>query len=495
MTRRPDILVIMADQLRRDALGAYGCDWIPTPNLDRLAAEGVTFEAATCDNPICTPSRASILTGKTVPGHGVRRVHDVLPDDEVLFPERLRREGGYRTALVGKLHVSGRVAEERVRHPNDGFETYDWCLDPTVGLDSRFNAYAAWLRTRAPEFLAALRRDGRGLRHHPEALHTSAWAAERTIELLAADDGRPVFCLMSLFDPHDPYDDHPAAARALIDPARIPPPLPGRAGPAAVATVARERAGSYLGRVEDFSEADIREIRHGYAASVAFADRQIGRVLDALDASGRAADTLVVFLSDHGDQLGDHGLLVKGAPLYEPTVGIPLVVRWPGHVGAGQRCRALVQGRDVAATCLAAAGLDPAACPEAEDLVAVARAGRTRRRAAVCAYRNSGIADGGAPWDPPMLTTMVRDGRHKLVVSASGATVERELYDLDADPGEQVDRAGDPGHAAAESFLTAELVAFLLAETAAAPPRAAAATPGAGQLVRNRLRRAAGEGG
>ena len=136
MTDRPDILVIMTDQLRRDALGAYGCDWIPTPNLDRLAAEGVTFENATCDNPICTPSRASILTGKTVPAHGVRRVHDVLPDDEVLFTERLRREAGYRTALVGKLHVSGRVAEERCATPTTASR-------PTTGASTRPSASTA----------------------------------------------------------------------------------------------------------------------------------------------------------------------------------------------------------------------------------------------------------------------------------------------------------------------------------------------------------------
>ncbi len=484
MTIRPNILVIMTDQLRRDALGAYGCDWIPTPNLDRLAREGVTFENATCDNPICTPSRASILTGKTVPAHGVRCVHDVLPDDEVLVTERLRR-AGYRTALVGKLHVSGRVAEERVRHPNDGFEIYDWCLDPTVGLDSRFNAYAGWLQRRAPDFLAALRREGRGMRHHPEDLHMSTWAAERTIELFAADDGRPSFCLMSLFDPHDPYDDHPLAARDLIDPARIPPPLPGRNRPE---TGTRERAGSYLGPFDAFSADEIREIRIGYAASVAFADRAIGRVLEELDRSGRTENTLVLFLSDHGDQLGDHGLLVKGAPLYEPTVGIPLIARWPGQIAPGTRSRGLAQGRDIAATCLAAAGLDPAACPESEDLVAVAAAGRTRRRAAVCAYRNSGIADGGVPWDPPMLTTMVRDARHKLIVSASGATIERELYDLEADPGERTDLAGDASLASVERAFTEDLLAFLIAESAAAHPRAVPATPGAGELIRNRLR-------
>ena len=313
----------------------------------------------------------------------------------------------------------------------------------------------------------------------------STWAADRTIELMAADDGRPFFCLMSLFDPHDPYDDHPPSSRALIDPARIPLPLPGRSGPT---PTLRERAGSYLGRFEDFSDADIREMRHGYAASVAFADRQIGRVLDALDASGRAANTLVVFLSDHGDQLGDHGLLVKGAPLYEPTVGIPLILRWPGRLAAGMRSRALAQGRDVAATCLAAAGLNLATCPDAEDLVAVARAGGTRRRAAICAYRNSGIADGGAPWDPPMRTTMARDGRFKLVVSAAGGAMERELFDLEADPDEQVDLTGNADHAAAERALTDEVLAFLVAEAAAAPSRAAKAPPGRGQLIENRIR-------
>lgn len=485
MTANPDILVIMTDQQRRDTIGAAGCDWIPTPNLDRLARGGVLFERATCDNPLCTPSRASILTGKTVPAHGVRRVHDVLPDDERLFVDRLRREAGYRTALVGKLHVSGRVAEEERRHPGDGFETYDWCLDPTVGLASRFNGYARWLRRRDPAFLEALLRDGRGIRHHPEALHMSTWAAERTIELLAEDDGRPFFCLMSLFDPHDPYDDHPVSARALIDPARIPAPIPGRAD--APAVTLRERAGSYLGPRDGFSEADIREIRLGYAASIAFADRQIGRVLDAVEAAGR--DTLVLFLSDHGDQLGDHGLMVKGAPLYEPTVGVPMILRWPGRVAAGTRSGALVQGRDVAATCLAAAGLDPAAsCPEAEDLIEIAAAGRTRRRAAVSVYRNSGIAEGGRPWDPPMHATMVRDERHKLILSASGDMVERELYDLATDPREVRNLAGDPAHAAAEMALTAELAAFLQAEAALAPPRAPAATPGAGQLLRNRLR-------
>lgn len=362
----PNILMIMTDQQRRDTLGAYGCDWIPTPNLDRLAADGASFTNATVDNPVCTPSRASIFTGKPVSGHAIRRVHDNLPPEEVLFTERLRDEAGYRTALFGKLHVSSRIQEQESRHPHDGFDVYEWCLDPTVALQSRFNGYADWLRRNAPDFLAALERNGRAELHHPEGVHMSRWAADRTIDFIASaeTDVPPFFCLMSLFDPHDPYQDHPSAVRSRIDPSKIPAPIAANREQAEC--VRREQKGSYLGRFADFTEEEIREIRLGYAASIAFADEQIGRVLAALDASGLAEETLVIFISDHGDQLGDHGLFVKGVALYEPTVGVPLLLRWPGHVAAGTRCTALAQGRDVTATCLAAARLDTASCPDSE---------------------------------------------------------------------------------------------------------------------------------
>lgn len=487
MDRRPNILMIMTDQQRRDTLGAYGCDWIRTPNLDRLAASGTVFTRCTVDNPLCTPSRASIFTGKPVAGHTVFRVHDNLPEDEVLFVERLRREAGYRTGLFGKLHTSSRLREEGHRHPNDGFETYEWCLDPMVGLESRFNGYVAWLRQNAPDFLEALRREGRGVLHHPEPVHMSKWAADRTIDFLTdRSDPRPFFCLMSLFDPHDPYEDHPLEARALVDETRIPPPIPARR--AVPGPVERERRGSYLGPADGFSEADIREIRHGYGASIAFADRQIGRVLAALDAAGLTEATLVVFLSDHGDQLGDHGLFVKGVALYEPTVGVPLILRWPGRIAAGARCGALAQGRDIAATCLAAAGLDPSACPESEDLVEMAGAGQAKRQVAICAYRNSGVDNSGGFWNPPMHATMARDARYKLILYSSAGKSEAEFFDLEDDPLEQRDRATDPAFGEPRAALISALAAHLQDEAGRTAPRAAPSLPGPGQRLRNAIR-------
>jgi len=484
---RPNILMIMTDQQRRDTLGAYGCDWIPTPNLDRLAAEGTLFTRATVNNPICTPSRASIFTGKPVPGHGVARVHDNLPEDEVLFPERLRVDAGYSTALFGKLHVSGRVKEERQRHPGDGFEIYDWSLDPCVGMESRFNGYVAWLREKSPAFLAELRQKRRGLLHHPEELHFSTWAAERTIDFIKGqkDADRPFFCLMSLFDPHDPYQDHPRSARDLIERERIPEPVRRDAAPGCVR---REQEGSYLGPSAGFSAEHIREIRLGYGASIAFADRQIGRVLDALEESGLAENTLVIFTSDHGDQLGDHGLFVKGVGLYEPTVGVPLILRWPGRVAAGGRCGALVQGHDIAATCLAAAGLPTAACPQSEDLVRVAENGSARRKAAITVYRNSGINDQGVFWDPPMHATMARDERWKLILYTSGGDSEAELFDLKEDSEERHNLAGTADHRDAELSLLGEIAGFLQREAGSAMPRGGASLPDASQKIRNRLK-------
>ena len=105
-TQQPNILFIMTDQQRYDSLGCYGADWVQTPNLDRLAREGVLFENCYANNPLCTPSRASMFTGKSIPGHGVYKVHDLLPDDEVPFTKRLQ-EVGYNTALFGKYHLSG----------------------------------------------------------------------------------------------------------------------------------------------------------------------------------------------------------------------------------------------------------------------------------------------------------------------------------------------------------------------------------------------------
>ncbi len=154
-----------------------------TPNLDKLASESAVFENCYVNNPICTPSGASMFTGKQLPEHEVYKLHDILPSAEILFT-RLLKETGYRTSLFGKLHVSGRLYEENNRHPNDGFDIYEWCLEASISMDSPYNAYSKWLKEKNPNFHAKLKKLGRKLLHIPKEYHLTHWASERTINFI-----------------------------------------------------------------------------------------------------------------------------------------------------------------------------------------------------------------------------------------------------------------------------------------------------------------------
>ena len=443
----PNILMIMTDQQRFDSLSCYGNTAIRTPNLDRLARSGVLFERCYVNNPVCTPSRASILTGKPLAGHGVFQLHDNLPLDEVLFPKRLG-ERGYQTALIGKLHVSGRLTEAEKRHPNDGFEVYEWCMDPTIHLDSQFNAYTSWLRTHHEDFWARLKEEGRTLRNFPADVHFNRWAADATCSFLdRRDTSRPFFCFMSLFDPHDPYYDCPAEWLDAVDPTQIGTAQPAEESeqliPRAILLERRRWADNLNGKN---GYADLRDIQTGYYGSIAYLDHEIGRVLDHLDRTGLAENTAVVFLSDHGDMLGDRRLLTKGPYFYDPCTRVPFIIRFPAGAEAGipvgLRYHGLTQPNDVAATVLSLAGFthDELAriMPHSKDLSAVVSGETPPRDLAICEYRNTGYGIGGRYYDPEVHGTMVYDGRYKLSVyhepDPEGSWQIGELYDMVADP-------------------------------------------------------------
>ena len=279
----PNILLIMTDQQRYDSLGCYGFEAAHTPNLDRFAGEGALFENCYVNNPICTPSRASLFTGKHLPGHGVYRLYDNLPEDQILFTEHLRHLG-YETALFGKLHVSGTHYEAERRHPHDGFDVYEWCLEGCLRMDSPFQGYRDWLEKTAPEFCERLKLEGRSILHVPREVHMTHWAAERTIEYINSRGGRrPFFCMMSVFDPHNPYEDYPLEMGQLIDRSKIPDPLIVEGELAGKPeAIRREHEFSYLGDFRNFSLDDLRAMRFGYHASIALFDLEFGRVMTAL---------------------------------------------------------------------------------------------------------------------------------------------------------------------------------------------------------------------
>jgi arylsulfatase A-like enzyme len=418
-----------------------------------------------------------------MPGHGVSTVHDVLPPDELLFPEHLRNEG-YVTALFGKLHVSGRVYERDTRHPQDGFDHYEYAISPYT-RGGRYNAYESWLHNHHPAFFAELEKRGSDIGNFPREASLTHWIAQRTCAFLEDRSGsQPFFCCMGIVDPHDPYNDYPAEYRDRVNidvlDAWTTEGTPSSLAPSAVI---REHEHGYLGGFNDYSAAQVQEMRLGYFASIALLDDEIGRVLDKLDELGLREDTLVIFTSDHGDMLGDHGLLGKGGYFFDPATRVPLIMRLPGVVPQGTRIGKPVQLHEIATTVCSVAGIAPdqvsRLMPEGRDLVALTSAGRSGTgyagapaEIAVCTYRNTGINRDKVHWDPPIHGTMVFDGRYKLnwyhnalASFDSSPTIEGELYDLVSDPEEHRNLWNEPEYEGVRFRLHARLTDWLVGQS------------------------------
>ena len=294
---------------------------------------------------------------------------------------------------------------------------------------------------------------------------------------------------MSVFDPHNPYEDYPLEMLELVDEKRIPPPVARPKAEKRPQGILRERNHSYLGSFEKFTREDFHKMRLGYFASLALFDLEVGRVLQALEDSGQADNTLVIMTSDHGDMLGDQELLVKGGFFYDPSVKIPLILRWPGRIPAGERSRELVQIHDLAATVLAAAGFSGQELgqwmPEAMDLKPVAAGGKGHEHA-ICCYRNSGINDQGVAWDPPLHCTMFRDDRFKLNVYHG----ERlgELYDMQEDPQELNNLWDQADYREVRLELTERLVEWMFSQELSNDARGGQALPDPRKRLVNALK-------
>ena len=451
----PNILLLMTDQQRFDSLGCYGCKIVPTPNFDRLAKEGALFENCYVNNPICTPSRASILTGKPLPGHNVYRLHDIIPKDQWLFPKHLQSKS-YKTALLGKLHVSGWCHERDFRSSNDGFDIFEPALDP-FNVRGKNNSYGQWLKKNHPEFHDKLAKKGGEIGNIPVEVHFTHWAAERTINFLESrEKDKPFFCFMSVVDPHDPYNCFPEEYVKLVNESEIPDPVikEGQTE-ASPEGVRREHEHNYLGGFDNYTKKQIHQMREGYYAAVGFVDWEVGRVLDVLEKQGIKDNTLIIFASDHGDMLGDHELMAKGAFFYDPCVKVPLIMRFPGKIKRGKRVKELVQPHDIAATILAQAGISQdklkEIMPDSIDLISMIQnkpGSEKARDHAVCMYPNTSIGDNKLYWDPPIHAKMFRDKKYKLNVynyePDDKKIIEGELYDMESDPYEIRNLWDDP---------------------------------------------------
>ncbi|NHA67261.1 sulfatase-like hydrolase/transferase [Phycicoccus flavus] len=452
MTDAPNILLMCTDQQRWSALRAAGNDEIDTPNLDRLAGDGVLFEQCYVQNPVCSPSRASLMTSQYVPVHGLHANGVDLDPDADLFSKRLA-DAGYDCGLVGKLHLGacqGGRTEPRV---DDGFRVFRWAHDPYPG--SSENAYHRWLQVAHPDvYDRAIARRGEGSWDSVRTeAHYSRWVGNETVDFLTRSrrTDRPFFFVANFFDPHHGFGApveyvERYHAESLSRPTTYDGELDSKPDIQAEASK-RSYAGHAKGFLE-YSDEEVQDVRAAYYAMVTLVDDEVGRILDTLEGQGLAENTIVVFTSDHGEMLGDHQLMLKGPFMYDCAVRVPLLVRWPGVTEAGRRVEELVQWVDLGPTFLDAAGVDVPVGYQGRSLrpLLAGEDDAGWRDWALCTYRDSGHA-----YDPAVHVTMLRHGTLKYVVHhgdpATARTRDGELYDLATDPDELTNLWHDPEHA------------------------------------------------
>ena len=470
----PNILLITTDQQRVDSLACYGSSWMRTPHLDRLAREGVRCDRAYCTSPVCTPSRASIFSGLMPSRHGAWNIGCQVPADVPFLSHRLAA-AGYSTLHVGKAHWQAMGvppdasreslhgdAEETFAGPYYGFDHVE-LANGHPGYNLRTGQHAAWVRRQGGAADLArwsgLHRRGAEFGGNawdadlPLRCHNSVWTADRAVSLLSGrDPTRPFLLHLGFQDPHHPHA-LPRDFPDRVDPDAVPPPrvsageldalpphfMAAREG-RLEASPTRGRhpmAGQYLGHdYRKVSAEDTRLARAYYYGMVQLLDAQVGRVLGALDELGLADNTLVIFTSDHGELLGDHGLWLKGAFHYESVIRVPLLLRWPARWPGGRALDGPISLCDLAPTVLSACGLANAAPLDGVDWSAhLAGEGAAPRDHAVVEYID----------DPAglRLRTLV-EAEWKITVYENAPW--GELFDVRNDPDEFRNLWDSPDH-------------------------------------------------
>jgi len=494
--KRPNILLITSDQQHWNTLGVLNPE-IRTPRLDALAAQGTLFERAYCPNPTCTPTRASMITGTYPSQHGAYSLGTKLDERKHTVGEDFRA-AGYRTALIGKAHFQPLAGTPEFpsleayptlqdldfwrgfHGPFYGFEHVELARnhtdEPHVGQH-----YAIWLEERGCANWRDYFRKPTGPADYDlqrfrwaitERFHYNVWIAEKTNAQLAeaAAQGQPFFCWASFFDPH-PQCMAPEPWDTMYDPAALTLPRlrPGEhdRNPPHFRLTQEDSPDFSAYYVPDghrlhgmFShrcdEAYLRRTLAVYYGMVSLLDKYVGVILDRLAQLGLAEDTLVVFTSDHGHFLGQHGLVAKGPFHYEDMLRVPFIVRWPGHVPAGRRSTALQSLVDLPQTFLSFCGIPEPRGMTGVNQRAVWEGHATRARDHVLVENNH------QPWTVDLRTYV--DERWKLTVYLNRPY--GELFDLRDDPGEFNNRWDDPDYAAVKSEL---LLKFLHAEMAREP--------------------------
>ena len=424
MSQKPNILFIQDDQHRHDYLGCAGADFIRTPNIDGIAERGVRFTDCTTNCPVCAPSRIAMASGLQPARIGAVDNSGTLPLSAKTYYQRLR-DNSYRVGCVGKLDLAksdgynGRYGDRPVAY-SWGFTHPEECEGKMHAGSSRtpIGPYTHWLEERG--LLEAFyndyqrrREEGFDVSAHDSVLPTDAfedvYIGRRGSEWIRnIPNDFPWHMFVSFVGPHDPFDP-PTEYGDKYREADMPSPVPFN--PEGKPEWVKDRA-------RDFTPEKVTETRRQYCAATEAIDDMVGEMLAAVESRGMSDNTYVIFASDHGEMLGDHGMYTKSCP-YEAALRVPLIVAGPGIEG-GRVVRTPVELIDVNATICDFAGLPPQEGIDARSFRPVLD-GETEehRTETISAYRTF---------------RLIRTNTHKYVEHFSD---KEELYDLENDPDEQ----------------------------------------------------------
>lgn len=433
---RMNVLFIISDDLRTE-LGCYGSMLAKTPNIDRLAAEGVRFDRAYCQFPLCNPSRTSMLTGRYPTTTGVlgnRQWFGAAHPEFVSLP-RYFRTHGYTTIRAGKIFHGG--IDDTAAWSLGGQERFFG--EGATAAVPREDRAKPLSQNDGPALTKDQRSDRRVVLQGDGQQHGDYQTADRTIRMLREHCDEPFFIGCGFSKPHSPLEA-PRRFFDLFDVQDIPLPVDFATKPTVpegfpAGSIRPRNADLFIGRNATPQEA--REMIRAYLASVAWMDWNVGRVLAEVDALGLRERTIVVFWGDHGYQLGEKGKWSKAGSLWEQGIRVPLVIYDPRASGNGRTCSRVVESIDIYPTLVELCGLPPAANLEGTSIAPL-------------------LADPQAPWDNRAYTVWSEDGQSLSGVSVRtedwhyaeffGRGVGKMLTNPQADPHELTNSANEPQH-------------------------------------------------
>ena len=434
-----NILWFTSDMQRFDTIHCLNNPHIHTPNLDRLCAEGVAFTHTYCQNVICIPSRSSFLTGRYPSSiRACMSGNETFSDAAPLIP-KLLADIGYVCGLSGKLHIASPWLgpEKRV---DDGYSFFRYSHSPFARIEQG-NDYMQWLLDQGIDPASVFNRKPPGLDTEfgaylpsikPE-IHQTTWCTDHAIEFIQEKKDRPWLMSVNVFDPHGPLDP-PPEYKERYEVKDMPEPHFRESD---LEHEERLSEIDFIDKAQKIDELEMKERTAAYFAMIELVDHNVGRLLKLLEETGQRDNTLVIFMSDHGEISGDHGLTKTGCRFYERLVRVPLIMRLPGRFQTGLRSNALVELIDVAPTILELAGVPLPERMEGRSLLPILEGEKSpdhHRDFVRCEYYDT--IDMFSP-DIKLkgsYGTMIRERRYKCAVYHGHDY--GELYDLESDPWE-----------------------------------------------------------